>query len=137
MLNSSQDTALISDSSRLSLISAVDCRLQTLVSGQWSSSNGGGGYEYNDIGHDFQADYAIGLRLNSPFLADFEHAIQYLTESGRLEALIDTYWADHCQGPGRGANHAGYGSVQSGAASHSSFLVNLLGTVLVTICLRL
>ena len=87
LVNNTADYALISDSARLEMIAAYDCQFKVITPVEGNS---------DEIGTDFQIEYAIGFHENSPFLQQFDIALEQLELSGKLSALIDQHWINYC-----------------------------------------
>jgi len=88
LANSTADYALISDSARLDLIAAHECQFRVVKPNPKASTS--------EIGTDFEVEYAIAFAHDSPFLQQFDLALEQLELSGKLRALIENYWTDYC-----------------------------------------
>lgn len=88
-LDAVEDFALIGDEDHLALIAANRCDLMVVRATGTDQ----------DIGHDFEQQYAYGLPQKSPYLGSLHGALEELEASGKLDKLKREHWHSRCSQP--------------------------------------
>lgn len=127
LVRNTTDYVLISDSARLDLVAAHDCQVKVVT-----PMDG----EPREIGADFTVEFGIGFLQDSPFLQQFDLALEQLELNGKLAALIEQHWSGTCTARMTANEDAfksdGEQGAETNAASHLTPSLLWLGTLAIT-----